>query len=131
MNNAGIGGYNGPVEFLQIKDFQAVLNVNTLGMVDVTTTFLPLVKREKGRIVNITSIAGRFAFSNMAPYAMSKYAAEAFSDSLRFVYYHIIKYHIVKYHIEFFLHFSVLMVFVFVTSNPWHIIPIKLVKVVI
>ena len=68
-----------------MSDYQQVLNVNTLGMVDVTTTFLPLVKKERGRIVNMTSLAGRFAGAGMAPYAISKFAGEAFSDSLRFV----------------------------------------------
>ena len=84
MNNAGICG-NGlaPVEWLQISDYQQVLNVNTLGMVDVTTTFLPLVKKEQGRIVNMTSMAGLTGFDGQAPYCMSKHAAEAFSDSLR------------------------------------------------
>ena len=81
-NNAGIGA-GGPVEWLQISDYQQVLNVNTLGLVDVTTTFLPLVKQEHGRIVNTSSLAGRVALEGLGPYAMSKFAVEAFSDSLR------------------------------------------------
>ena len=84
-NNAGIGGNNAPVEWLQIKDYQQVLNINTLGLIDVTTTFLPLVKREHGRIVNMTSMAGLIAPEGLAPYSVSKYAAEAFSDSLRYL----------------------------------------------
>ena len=76
-------GNNGPIELLQISDYQRILDVNTLGVVDVTTTFLPLVKREHGRIVNTASMAGRVAAQLAAPYAMSKYAVEAFSDSLR------------------------------------------------
>ena len=82
LNNAGING-GAPIEWQKISDYQRVLNVNTLGVIDVTTTFLPLVKKEKGRIVNTASMAGRISLDGMAPYAMSKYAVEAFSDSLR------------------------------------------------
>ena len=83
-NNAGIN-IAGPVEFLQLSDYQKVLDVNILGMIDITTTFLPLVKKEKGRIVNTASMAGRLSLPGMSPYNMSKYAVEAFSDSLRHV----------------------------------------------
>ena len=85
VNNAGIAGNMGPIEWLQVIDYQQALDINTLGMVDVTTTFLPLVKQEHGRIVNMTSIAGRISPAGLAPYCVSKYAAEAFSDSLRHV----------------------------------------------
>jgi len=40
------------------KLFRKVLDVNLLGLVDVTKTFLPLIRLAKGRIVNMSSIAG-------------------------------------------------------------------------
>ncbi|MHA1211872.1 MAG: SDR family NAD(P)-dependent oxidoreductase, partial [Candidatus Heimdallarchaeota archaeon] len=43
----------------------------------------PLLFKNKGRVVNIGSEAGRIAFPMNGPYSMSKYALEAFSDSLR------------------------------------------------
>src|SRR5262249_29954823 len=46
-------------------------------------TFLPLLRRAKGRIVNISSVGGRIAYPFMGPYAASKHALEALSDSLR------------------------------------------------
>jgi len=60
-----------------------VLDVNLLGLIDVTMTFLPLVKRSRGRIVNTASMAGRVAMSGNAAYSVSKYGVEAFTDSLR------------------------------------------------
>ena len=60
------------------------MSVNYLGVVRVTKQFLPLLIRQPGsRVVNITSVAGRICFAAMGPYSASKYAAEAFSDTLR------------------------------------------------
>ena len=61
-----------------------VLDVNTLGMIETTRIFLPLILKSKGRIVNITSVAGRVAIVS-GPYSASKFAAEGYSDSLRLV----------------------------------------------
>ncbi|XP_072254671.1 17-beta-hydroxysteroid dehydrogenase type 6-like [Pyxicephalus adspersus] len=59
-----------------------VLNVNLLGTVDVTLQLLPLVRKARGRIVVVSSGAGRLAVIG-GGYSPSKFALEAFSDSLR------------------------------------------------
>ena len=82
-NNAGIGGAGGPMEWLTLDDYRRCLDVNLLGLIDVTTVFLPLVKRSRGRVVNMASVMGRISFESMAPYCISKYGVEAFSDSFR------------------------------------------------
>ena len=82
VNNAGITGNLGPVEWLTRKDYQAAFEINTLGMVETTRIFLPLIIKEKGRIVNITSMMGRIAAANPT-YIVSKFAAEGYSDVLR------------------------------------------------
>nr|KAG5705196.1 hypothetical protein BaRGS_011222 [Batillaria attramentaria] len=82
VNNAGIFGYPVISEWLTRDDYVKVLSVNLFGMIDVTRVFLPLVRKERGRVVNMASIAGRFALSP-APYYVSKYGVEAFSDCLR------------------------------------------------
>ena len=57
VNNAGIC-YLADLEMTSEKLFRKVLDVNLLGLINVTTAFLPLVRLAKGRIVNMSSIAG-------------------------------------------------------------------------
>lgn len=59
VNNAGIC-YFAELEMTSDKLFRKVLDVNLLGLVNVTKTFLPLVRLAKGRIVNMSSIAGLY-----------------------------------------------------------------------
>ena len=82
VNNAGIV-VSGPIEFLPIEDMWRQLNVNLVGHLAVTQSFLPLLRIGKGRIVNVTSIGGRQSVPFMGPYCASKAAMEALSDSLR------------------------------------------------
>jgi NAD(P)-dependent dehydrogenase (short-subunit alcohol dehydrogenase family) len=59
------------------------LEVNLVGQVAVTQAFLPLLRKARGRILTTGSVAGFIAMPGIGPYAMSKHAMEAFSDSLR------------------------------------------------
>uniref|UniRef100_A0A803TJS4 Uncharacterized protein n=1 Tax=Anolis carolinensis TaxID=28377 RepID=A0A803TJS4_ANOCA len=52
-----------------------------LGPIDVTLHLLPLVRKAQGRVVNVSSIAGRFSYCG-GGYSPSKFGLEAFSDSL-------------------------------------------------
>ena len=58
------------------------MDVNLWGMVSITKAFLPLLKRTKGRVVNVASSSGRLSTPGAAAYCISKYGVEAFSDSL-------------------------------------------------
>ncbi|XP_028928509.1 retinol dehydrogenase 5 [Ornithorhynchus anatinus] len=87
VNNAGVSGPMGPNEWQRVEDFRRVLEVNTLGAVGVTLALLPLLRRARGRLVNVTSVLGRLA-ANGGGYCLSKFALEAFSDSLRRDLYH-------------------------------------------
>ncbi|XP_033727381.1 17-beta-hydroxysteroid dehydrogenase type 6-like [Pecten maximus] len=84
VNNAGIFGHSCYVAFdwLNIDEYKSVMGVNLYGAIEVTRVFLPLVRIEKGRIVNTTSVSGRVAIGG-APYVCSKFAAEGFADTLR------------------------------------------------
>ncbi|PVD30568.1 hypothetical protein C0Q70_09836 [Pomacea canaliculata] len=82
VNNAAIVGPVCPSEWLSRDGYQTCLAVNLLGLIDVTRTFLPLVRRARGRVVNTASMSGRIAVGP-SPYCMSKYGVEAFSDCLR------------------------------------------------
>ena len=82
VNNAGIV-VMGPVEGLTAEQWQAQFDVNLLGPVAITTALLPSLLRARGRVINVSSAAGRVALPLFGPYAASKFALEAFSDVLR------------------------------------------------
>lgn len=82
VNNAGRSTPIGPADWMQLEDFTKVLDVNLLGVIDVTLQFLPLLKKARGRVVNVASIFGRLSLTG-GGYCPSKWGVEAFSDSLR------------------------------------------------
>jgi NAD(P)-dependent dehydrogenase (short-subunit alcohol dehydrogenase family) len=82
VNNAGIA-LAIPLEFIPLKELRRQLEVNVVGQVGVTQVFLPHLRRSRGRIVFIGSIAGQSALPFLGPYAASKHALEAVTDTLR------------------------------------------------
>jgi NAD(P)-dependent dehydrogenase (short-subunit alcohol dehydrogenase family) len=82
VNNAGIA-VAGPLEFLPLDQLRLQLEVNVVGQLAVIQQFLPALRAGRGRIVNLSSIGGRFALPLVGPYNASKFALEGISDSLR------------------------------------------------
>ena len=82
VNNAGIG-VNVPVEAFAIGEWRRLLEVNFFGHIAVIQALLPALIRSKGRVVNISSVGGKIAMATYGPYAGTKFALEAVSDSLR------------------------------------------------
>ena len=82
VNNAGISLPSGPTDWLTIEDYKPMLAVNLCGVINVTLSVLPLIKKAKGRVVNVASVFGRISPFG-GPYCVSKYGVEAFNDSLR------------------------------------------------
>ena len=83
VNFAGIFAAGSLIEINEDTLFH-VFNVNVMGTYRVNKTFFPLVQKRKGRIVNLSSETGwQSAGPFNGPYAMSKHAIEAYSDSLR------------------------------------------------
>ncbi|XP_067671296.1 retinol dehydrogenase 16-like [Haliotis asinina] len=82
VNNAGTMPL-GDIEFYSMDDFKHTAEVNMFGMVRMTKSFLPLIRKCQGRIVNVTSVQGLVCTKHCAAYHASKFAGEAFSDSLR------------------------------------------------
>ncbi len=82
VNNAGIA-IGGPVEAVNLSDWRRQFETNVFGQILVTQKCLPLLRQCKGRIVNVSSVSGKIASPFLAPYAGSKHALEAISDSLR------------------------------------------------
>jgi len=82
INNAGIvDGLN--IDFTTLKVYRSVMEVNFFGHVAMTKQFLPLIKKGKGRIINMASVAGRVASAKMSAYTTSKHAMEGWSEGLR------------------------------------------------
>jgi NAD(P)-dependent dehydrogenase (short-subunit alcohol dehydrogenase family) len=74
VNNAGIIGPTAPVVHLERADWDEVLAVNLTGAMLCCRAVLPdMIARRSGRIVNISSIAGKIAYTLRSPYAVSKW----------------------------------------------------------
>lgn len=82
VNNAGIAFPTAPNDWLEIEDFTPMINVNLIGVIAVTLSVLPLIKKAKGRVVNVASVFGRISTLGGA-YCITKYGVEAFNDALR------------------------------------------------
>lgn len=82
VNNAGIA-VSGPLESLPISEIRRQFEINVIGQLAVTQALMPLIRQGHGRIVLMSSIAGRSAIPFTGPYCASKFALEALGDSLR------------------------------------------------
>ena len=83
VNNAGYG-YFGAVETVPMEEARRQLEVNVFGLARLCQLVLPTMRRQgSGRIVNVSSIAGRMVFPFGGWYHVSKYSVEALSDALR------------------------------------------------
>jgi NAD(P)-dependent dehydrogenase (short-subunit alcohol dehydrogenase family) len=88
VNNAGIA-VAGPVLELSADEFRRQMDVNVIGPIIATQAFGPLLgsdpslKGPKGRIVMISSVAGKNGNPLMSAYSASKHAIEGLSESLR------------------------------------------------
>jgi NAD(P)-dependent dehydrogenase (short-subunit alcohol dehydrogenase family) len=82
VNNAGIA-FDAPLECVDMGALRRQLEVNAVAPVAMTQAFLPLLRRAQGRVINVSSLAGRVGMPLSGPYCMSKFALEAFTDCLR------------------------------------------------
>jgi NAD(P)-dependent dehydrogenase (short-subunit alcohol dehydrogenase family) len=82
VNNAGIA-LAVPLEFIPLQELRRQFEVNVVGQIAVTQAFLPHLRRSRGRIVFMGSIAGQSALPFLGPYAASKHALEAVADTWR------------------------------------------------
>jgi NAD(P)-dependent dehydrogenase (short-subunit alcohol dehydrogenase family) len=82
VNNAGMA-VTGPLEFLPMEDLRRQFEVNVLGAMAMTQAVLPLLRKARGRVINMGSIGGRAAIPFGGAYTASKFALRALNDSLR------------------------------------------------
>jgi NAD(P)-dependent dehydrogenase (short-subunit alcohol dehydrogenase family) len=82
VNNAGYGNI-APVEDTNLAEFRAQIETNLFGVIILTKAVLPYFReRKSGRIIQITSIAGRIGPIGRAPYAAAKWGVEGFTETL-------------------------------------------------
>jgi 3-oxoacyl-[acyl-carrier protein] reductase len=82
INNAGIGGFGGPLHELAPEEWDRILATNLRGVYYCMRSFAPIMIRAKsGHIVNISSLAGKNALPNGAAYAASKWGLNGLTYS--------------------------------------------------
>lgn len=83
VNNAGIGGFGGPLHQMPPDSWDAVLNTNLRGVYFCIRAFAPMMIRAgAGHIINISSLAGKNALPNGAAYAASKWGLNGLTYSV-------------------------------------------------
>lgn len=82
VNNAGVG-MSGVLEVTPITDIRNLMEVNVIGLLAMTQAFIPMLRKSKGRIINIGSTASFLASPGASAYSASKFAIRAITDSLR------------------------------------------------
>ncbi|MGZ3721587.1 MAG: SDR family NAD(P)-dependent oxidoreductase [Bdellovibrionales bacterium] len=84
INNAGLAKGTEKMMDAKVTDWDAMLDTNVKGLLYVTRAILPfMIATNKGHIINIGSIAGRWVYPGGAVYCASKFAVRAISEGLR------------------------------------------------
>jgi short-subunit dehydrogenase len=83
INNAGFG-QRGPIEIVPLDSIRQNFETNLFSVIGLTQLVIPIMRRQQsGRIVNISSVAGKVARPLSSIYDATKHALEAISDGLR------------------------------------------------
>jgi NAD(P)-dependent dehydrogenase (short-subunit alcohol dehydrogenase family) len=81
-NVAGIG-ISGPVEYVRLADLRRMFDVDVFGQIAVTQAFLPMIRKSRGRIVNISSVGAHVAIPFGGALTACKGAFGLLSDAMR------------------------------------------------
>ncbi len=82
VNNAGVA-FHSSLEFASLDDLRWLFEVNFFGALAVTQAFLPLIRKARGRVVNISSASELVPAPFHAPYTMAKLALGGLTNALR------------------------------------------------
>ena len=82
INNVGIAGPTGKIEDLEIEEWKHTIDVNINSHFYFAKYSIPLLKKNGGSVINLSSTAGLFGFPLRSPYAASKWATIGFTKSL-------------------------------------------------
>ena len=83
INNAGLALGRDPFDEADITDWETMMNTNVNGLLYVSRALLPFIKKSKGHIINLGSVAGKEVYENGNVYCASKYAVDAISQAMR------------------------------------------------
>ncbi|NQX91505.1 MAG: SDR family oxidoreductase [Flavobacteriales bacterium] len=82
LNNAGLGIFD-PVAEGKLEDWHTMIDVNIKGVLNVLHSALPLLRKSKGHLINVGSVASHNVFPNSGVYCATKHAVLAISESIR------------------------------------------------
>jgi short-subunit dehydrogenase len=83
INNAGFS-VRGVIEDVSLASLRRLFEVNLFALYRITQACLPGMRRlRRGRIINLSSVVGKFPYPTSGPYAATKHAVEAITDALR------------------------------------------------
>ena len=83
INNAGLALGKDPFDEADITDWETMMNTNVNGLLYMSKALMPHIKKSRGHIVNIGSIAGKEVYENGNGYCASKFAVDAISKAMR------------------------------------------------
>lgn len=84
VNNAGLASGLSPIQEGDVEDWEKMIDTNIKGLLYITRAISPILKRRnKGHIINISSIAGHEVYANGNVYCATKHAVEALNKAMR------------------------------------------------
>lgn len=84
INNAGNAHGLDPIQNGDVRDWDAMIDINVKGLLYITKMVIPgMVERQSGHIVNLGSIAGKEVYPNGNVYSASKFAVDALTKGMR------------------------------------------------
>jgi len=83
INNAGLAAGRDAFDEADMDDWDAMTHTNVNGLLYITRAVLPLIKKAKGHIINIGSVAGKAVYENGSVYCASKFAVDALTKGMR------------------------------------------------
>lgn len=84
VNSAGLAKGVAKFQDADLSDIDIMMNTNVMGLMYLTRLLLPfMIKNQKGHVVNLGSVAGRWVYPGGAIYCASKFAVRALSEGLR------------------------------------------------
>ncbi len=84
INNAGLAAGLDYIYEADIYDWERMIDTNVKGLLYISRYFMPImIKRQKGHIINISSIAGKEVYQKGSVYCATKHAVEAITKAMR------------------------------------------------